>query len=295
MGRRSYEQIWRPLFVGKFGAAAEEIALPWFWARIHDRTAVLGYPSGGFQSLWEALAARITAAGGAVRCNMVVESLERTSTGFLVKARDADGLLVLTRHDAVISTLAARMTSQLAPELPDWWRERFASVPARSALCLVLALDRSLTDYYWLNVNDPGYPFVVVVEHTNLRSPAEYGGRHLVYLGSYRDAADPVLALGADQLVDAFLPHLARINPGFDATWITGRWSFIAADAQPIVGTDFRSRIPPFKTPLPGLFTATIAQVYPHDRGQNYAIGAGERLASLLLEPARGRTSQAVG
>jgi protoporphyrinogen oxidase len=295
MGRPSYEQIWQPLFVGKFGAAADEIALPWFWARIHDRTSVLGYSARGFQPLYEALAARIRTAGGAVRLNTTVESLERTPTGYLVNVRDANGLPLVTHHDAVISTLPPRMTAQLAPELPDWWRDRFASVPARSALCLILALDRPLTDCYWLNVNDPGYPFVVVVEQTNFRSPAEYGGRHLVYLGSYRDELDPMLELGTDELVDVFTPHLARINLGFDAAWITGRWSFIAAEAQPIVGTDFRSRIPPFETPLPGLFTATIAQVYPHDRGQNYAIGIGERLASLLLEPARGRTRETVG
>ena len=181
------------------------------------------------------------------------------------------------------------MTALLAPELPEWWRDRFASVSARTAICLILALDRPLTDSYWLNVNDPGYPFVVAVEHTNLRDPAEYGGRHLLYLGGYRDPADPVLDLSTDGLVAAYTPHLARINPRFGETRITGSWSFTARDAQPIVGTDFRKRIPPFRTPLPGLFTATIAQVYPHDRGQNYAIGLGERLAASLLKPDRGR------
>ena len=289
MGRESYEQIWQPLFEGKFGGAAEDIALPWFWARVHDRTSVLGYPPGGFQPLYEALADRIKASGGTVQLNTTVESLERTSTGYLVHGRDAGDQPVAAPHDAVISTLPPRITFQLARELPDWWRDRFASAPARTALCLILALDRPLTDSYWLNVNDPGHPFVVVVEHTNLRSPTEYGGRHLVYLGSYRDSADPMLDLSTDQLVDAFMPHLACINPAIDASWLTGRWSFTALDAQPIVGTDFRDRIPPFETPLPGLFTATIAQVYPHDRGQSYAIGLGERLASRLL--ARGGTS----
>jgi protoporphyrinogen oxidase len=295
MGRPSYEQIWRPLFEGKFGAAAEDVAMPWFWARVHDRTSVLGYPLGGFQPLYEALADRIRASGGAVQLNTTVESLERAPTGYLVHARDAGGQPMTTRHDGVVSTLPPRITSQLASELPGWWRDRFASAPSRSALCLILALDRPLTDSYWLNVNDPGYPFIVVVEHTNFRSPAEYGGRHLIYLGSYRDSADPMLKLSTDQLVDAFMPHLARINPAVDNSWIIGRWSFTAADAQPIVGTDFRDRIPPFETPLPSLFTATIAQVYPHDRGQNYAIGLGERLASRLLEPAGGRKSRAVG
>ena len=283
MGGASYDRIWRPLFEGKFGAAAEEVALPWFWARVHDRTSALGYPGGGFQPLYEGLAASVRAAGGTIRLNTGVESLERTATGWALHAR-AGGQPMTARHDGMISTLPPRVTGFLASELPDSWRARYATGPAQTAHCLVLALDRSLTDTYWLNVNDPGYPFIVVVEHTNMRSPAEYGGRRMVYLGSYRDPADPMLDLSADQFVDAYAPHLARINPAFDKSWITDRWSFTARDAQPIVGTDFRSRIPPFETPLPGLFVATIAQVYPHDRGQNYAVGLGERLAAQLLK-----------
>jgi hypothetical protein len=104
-----------------------------------------------------------------------------------------------------------------------------------------------------------------------------------------------MLELSTHPLVDVFMPHLARVNPAIDKSWITGRWSFTAPNAQPIVGTDSRNRIPSFETPLPGLFVANIAQVYPHDRGQNYAIGVGERLASIVLAPARGRTSKAVG
>ena len=133
-------------------------------------------------------------------------------------------------------------------------------------------------------MNDPDYPFLVVVEHTNMRPASEYGGRRIVYLGSYRDPADPLLALDADRLVDEFAPHLARINPAFDKSWITQRWLFTARDAQPIVGIDFKDRIPAFETPLPDLYVATIGQVYPHDRGQNYAIGLGEKLAAQLLK-----------
>ena len=42
---------------------ADEIAMPWFWARVHDRTAELGYLRGGFQRLYDRLAERITRAG----------------------------------------------------------------------------------------------------------------------------------------------------------------------------------------------------------------------------------------
>ena len=51
-GRRSYATVWEPLLRGKFGEAAPEIAMPWFWARVHDRTQQLGYLRGGFQQLY---------------------------------------------------------------------------------------------------------------------------------------------------------------------------------------------------------------------------------------------------
>jgi protoporphyrinogen oxidase len=282
MGRSAYDRIWRPLFEGKFGTAAEDVAMPWFWARVRDRSASLGYPSGGFRGLYEAMAARIGVSGGSIRLNAVVEAVERAGTGYSIRGHEVDGGFE-ARHDAVISTLPAGAIARLAPELPDSWRTAYGSVRSRTAQCLVLELDRPLTNSYWLNVNDPGYPFIVVVEHTNMRSPVEYGGRHILYLANYRDRSDPRLALGADELTDVFVPHLGRINPAFDTSWITGKWLFDIRDAQPIVGTDFRRQIPPFETPLAGLYVATIAQVYPHDRGQNYALELGERLAAKLL------------
>jgi protoporphyrinogen oxidase len=48
----------------------------------------------------------------------------------------------------------------------------------------VLTLDRQLTDVYWLNVNDSGYPFLALVEHTNYMPPEDYGGRHMCIWGT---------------------------------------------------------------------------------------------------------------
>jgi protoporphyrinogen oxidase len=117
MGRASYDRIWRPLFEGKFGAATEEVGLPWFWARVHDRTSALGYSRGGFRPFYEGLAERVRANGGSVRLNTVVQSVERTATGYIVHARGAGGD-ERASHDEVISTLPPRLTADLAPDLP---------------------------------------------------------------------------------------------------------------------------------------------------------------------------------
>jgi protoporphyrinogen oxidase len=187
MGRRAHEVVWGPLLRGKFGAAAEDVAMPWFWARVHDRSPELGYVRGGFQHGYAALAAAIAAHGGELRFATRVEGV-RTSGASLVVTTSAGE----ERFERVVSTLPTRLTARLVPELPAPWRERHDWGRALGAHCLILALDRPLTDAYWVNVNDPGFGFMALVEHTNYRDPGEYGGRHLLYLGNYRPMDDPI-------------------------------------------------------------------------------------------------------
>ena len=71
----------------------------------------------------------------------------------------------------MVSTLAVRLTCRLVPELPEDYRARHEWGRAYGAHCLVLALDRPLTETYWMNVNDPGFPFMALVEHTNYMTP----------------------------------------------------------------------------------------------------------------------------
>jgi protoporphyrinogen oxidase len=278
MGDDGYSTVWEPLLRGKFGAAAPEIAMPWFWARVHDRTQQLGYLRGGFQQLYGSLAQRVRDAGGDVRFGESVSAIRTRDDGGLTVESDTGA----ETFDRVVSTFASRLTARLAPDLPDAWRERHEWGRAYGAHCLIVALDRPLTSVYWLNVNDPGYPFMALVEHTNFRSPTEYGGRHLVYLGNYRPMDDPLMSASKERVLAEFLPHLARINPSFDPSWVTEAWMFAAPVAQPIVSVDYREHIPPFRTPVPGLFVANMFQVYPHDRGQNYSIALAEQLVASL-------------
>jgi protoporphyrinogen oxidase len=279
MGGRAYEVVWGPLLRGKFGELADEIAMPWFWARVHDRTAELGYLRGGFQRLHDRLAQRIAELGGELRFGTeVLEVRSEPAGGFWVKVGNGEALNV----DRVVSTLAVRLTCRLVPELPDDYRARHEWGQAYGAHCLILALDRPLTESYWMNVNDPGYPFMALVEHTNYMDPADYDGRRLVYLGNYRPMDDPLLRSSTSEALAQFSPHLARINPSFTTDWVTDAWSFAAPFAQPIVTVDYRDHIPPFETPVPGLWAASMFQVYPHDRGQNYSIDLAERLVERV-------------
>jgi protoporphyrinogen oxidase len=282
MGRHAYDTVWGPLLKGKFGGLADEIALPWFWARVHDRTAELGYVRGGFQRFYNRLAQRVRDVGGTIRLSTQVHSVERDDRGLSVAYSAGGEPRAIGVFDRVVSTLPTRLTCRLVPQLPEDYRTRYDWGQAYGAHCLILALDRPLTRSYWMNVNDPGYPFMVLVEHTNYVPPEEYGGRHLIYLGNYRPMDDPLFGADKGAVMSEFLPHLRRINGAFDPAWIADSWMFSAPFAQPIVTTEYRDHIPPFATPIPGLYIANIFQVYPHDRGQNFSVELAERLVRHL-------------
>jgi len=173
MGARAYEVVWEPLLRGKFGALADDIAMPWFWARVHDRSAQLGYLHGGFQRLYDRMAERIVSMGGTLKLGTDVREIRTDPSGGLTVETAAGERLPF---DRVISTLAVRLTCRLTPELPPEYRAAHEWGTAYGAHCLVLALDRPLTGSYWMNVNDPGYPFMALVEHTNYMDRVDYGG-----------------------------------------------------------------------------------------------------------------------
>jgi protoporphyrinogen oxidase len=187
--------------------------------------------------------------------------------------------------DAVIATPALPIVARLvAPHVAPEYVASLTRIRYLANLCVVLELDRSLSDVYWLNVNDPGFPFVGVIEHTNFEPSASYGGRHLVYLSRYLPETATLYRMGDDDVVAFCLPHLRRMFPRFADDWVRAAHVWRARYAQPLVERHYGSLIPPTRTPLDGLFLSTMAQVYPEDRGTNYAIREGRKVGALVAE-----------
>lgn len=283
MGKRAFEVFAEPLLVQKFGAYSHQIAMPWFWSRVHLRSTALGYMRGGFQHLYLALADRVRALGGTLHFGAAVTGIAPIPGGGVrIEAGAGAG-----DYDRVISTLPARVTIGLTPALPEEFRARYQGGAAFGAHCLVLELDRRVTDAYWIAINDPGYPFLAVVEHTNYIPPEEYEGKHLMYIGNYLPMDHPLFGRDKEQILADFRPYLQRINPAFSASWVRRIHSFAAPYAQPIVTTDFKRHIAPHDTPIPGLYMANMFQIYPQDRGQNYSIAMADRLVRRLQATGR--------
>lgn len=287
-GRRIHDALLGPLLRGKFGERAPDVAMTWLWSRFHERSLSLGYLQGGFQQFYDALGERIRALGGTILLGTAARSITTRAAGTLEGGRvtvetDSGSL----EFDRLLVTAPQRALARLAPQVAETYVARYPGPDFYSAHVLILALDRPLTSAYWINVADPGFPFLVLVEHTNFIPAEQYGGLHLVYLGNYLPGNAPVFGQSDEEVLAAYLPALRRFNPRFDPSWVRQHWIFKAPFAQPIVTAGYLDRLPPFRTPLPGVLFASMAHVYPQDRGQNYSLALGERMAAMLLDELR--------
>lgn len=282
-GARVYEVVWEPLLRGKFGDAASEISAVWFWNKLKLRGGSRGkkgeeqlaYYRGGFAALADQLARHIEKAGGQVRTNAPVEALVIEGDRITGVAAGGDCLAA----DAVIATSALPITANLLePHVSPAYVQSLRRIRYLANVCIVLELDRSLSDTYWLNVNDPGFPFVGVIEHTNFEPPDTYAGRHIVYLSRYLPECDTFFHLPDHELLACTTPPLQRMFPAFCRDWILNYHVWRARYAQPIVACGYSHLIPTHETPVSGFYLATMAQIYPEDRGSNYAIREGRKV-----------------
>jgi protoporphyrinogen oxidase len=277
LGRRNYQVLWEPLLVGKFGDYYQEVNMAWMWARLHKRTPHLGYFVGGFQAFAEALTDRARAQGADIRFNTPIQSIEPVPEGGLV-VQTPDGAEVFER---VIATVSPGLLARLTPGLPPEYLAGLRKLKSMGAVVLILALKHRLTEgHYWINLpKGEGFPFLALVEHTNYIDAKHYGGDHLVYCGDYLKPDHEYFSLSHEELLERFLPTLSRFNPDFKPDWVRTSWLFREQYAQPVPPVNHSRNIPGLATPIPGLYWASMSQVYPWDRGTNYAVEIGQEVA----------------
>ncbi|MFZ0545537.1 MAG: FAD-dependent oxidoreductase, partial [Candidatus Promineifilaceae bacterium] len=127
------------------------------------------------------------------------------------------------------------------------------------------------------------FPFLALVEHTNYIDKKHYGGDHVIYCGDYVTPDHPYFDMDKDELVQLFAGHLSKFNPDFKTDWIRKSWLYRAKYAQPVPELNHSKNIPAIETPVPNLFFASMSQVYPWDRGTNYAVEIGRLAAEKML------------
>ena len=155
------------------------------------------------------------------------------------------------------------------------------------AVCLVFTSDQELGGYYWINVNEPDAPFLVFLNHTKLVDKSFYGGKHVYYIGAYLPPEGKVFSLSDVELAELWLGYLQNIFPEFDARRLSERHLFRFRAAQHVADTHYAEKMPAHGTPLPGVFLANFSQIFPEDRGTNFAVREGEKIADLVGRAAR--------
>jgi protoporphyrinogen oxidase len=281
-GAHGYQVLWQPLLEGKFGSHYREVNMAWFWARVKARTPRLGTFEGGFQAFLDVLADRVRTRGVDLRLRTPIQRIEPTPEGPL-RLRLNEGS---ETYDHCLVTTSPGLLARLAPDLPRDYLQGLLSLRSMGSISLVLALRHQLSTrgFYWHNLpKSAGFPFLALVEHTNFVSPAFFGGDHLVYCGDYLDPDHEYFSLSQDELLERFLPALTRFNPSFEPGWVRESWLFRTPYAQPVPGIDHSLRIPPLETPLSGLWFASMSQVYPWDRGTNFAVQIARQAAARIL------------
>lgn len=293
-GENVYRVVWEPLLRGKFGPYADEVSAVWFWNKLKLRGGSRGrggeeqlaYFKGGFVALADALADEIRRAGGRVQTASRVQRIDPDGGRWRVSS--AAGTLSC---DRVLLTTALPIAADL---IDGWAHAEYLRALRRiryiGNVCLVLELDRPLSATYWLNVNDPSFPFVGVIEHTNFEQPATYGGRHVVYLSKYVPHTDALYGMDADQFLRYASPFLESMFPELDQRWILARHLWRARWSQPIVERGYGALIPSEDGPEPGFHICSMAQIYPEDRGTNYAIRRGRAIGARLATLMTGRS-----
>ena len=287
-GDSVFKVVWQPLLKGKFGPYADKISAVWFWNKLKLRGGSRGkggeerlaYFSGGFIALADSLASKIVELGGRIELNAEVKKIQTKKSSWFVKINDEE-----IESEKIIATPALPIVADM---ISDWASKDFLQMLNRieyiGNVCMVLELKKSLSQTYWLNVNDPSFPFVGIIEHTNFESPNTYGGKHIVYLSKYLPHTDPLYSMNSDEFLKYAFPFIKKMFPEFSLDWIDRHHLWKARWSQPVVEKNYSRLIPPEEGPLEGFYICSMAQIYPEDRGTNYAIREGRRIGRKLAK-----------
>jgi protoporphyrinogen oxidase len=281
-GPRLYSTLFEPLLIGKFGPHYKDVNMAWFWARFKTRTTRLGSFQGGFQAFCDRFAARLGELGVTIKLQAPVDKITHTNGNRLELTSGGKA----TQFDQVLVTTSPSLLARIVPDLPESYLKGLLDLKSMGAVVLVFSLKHRLSKegFYWYNLpKSEGFPFLALVEHTNFISEKHFNNEHIVYCGDYLDPSHEYFKLSKEELAHRFQPSLKRINPEFSADWVRNIWLWKTNYAQPVPLINHSRNIPALKTPIGGLYFASMSQVYPWDRGTNFAVQVGRKAARMML------------
>ena len=293
---RTFEIIFEPLLRGKFGRYYKDICMPWFWAKIQTRVSsrnkkfdeILCYPKNSFSLLIKKLENEIQNQGGSIKHNHLITSINTqdnkvSSVNYISDNKSKH----IENFDAVGSTAPYSILSRLIT-LDKSITKKMNKVQYMSAVVMILILKNPISNYYWLSIADKEFPFLGIIEHTNLLPKEKYNNNNIVYITNYVEEDNELLDMNYEEVIEKYTPFIKSINNTFSKDEIIDYKFNKINYAQPIIPINYSSYRIPIKLPVFGLYSANTAQIYPEDRGTNYSVDLGQKVTNIILEDENG-------
>lgn len=290
-GKNTTRVIWEPLLKGKFNKYYKDIAMSWLWRRIQIRAVSkdvgesvekLGYFHGSFMSIVNAVEKKIYDFGGTIITEQGIDRIDSSANGAVLVVNGE-------RHefDAVIATVPSPTFARLISgndEVSKEYLNKLISINYLGAVIMVFATDQKISPYFWHNINDPEIPFLVLLSTSALVGTDSFNGKHIYYIGAYVPYEHAYFSQSEEDIMNEWKRGLKKMFPNFDQGKILEERLFRFKDAQHIVGIDYVEKIPAYQSPVPNVYLANFSQIFPDDRGTNYAIEEGKKVAGLVIK-----------
>lgn len=319
-GEQVTKVLWEPLLRGKFDKFYDQVSMAWLWARIHvranSRESVsderLGYFKGGFQVIIDALVKKLKELDVEIHCNCEIEKFNASPIGITIKKESKEKPAFIP-FDKVIATVPSEVFARLVegnkdkekindgaaamnikkeinvvPAAPtakhfQTYLDKLNSINYLGAIVAVFSTSQNLSKYYWHNINDLNAPFLAFIQHTNLIPKDRYDGKHIYYIGAYLPHDHKYFIMTDSELLNLWFDYLKKIFPDFNQDIIIDKVIFKLKNAQHIVDLNYESKIPEYRTPFDNIYLANFSQIFPEDRGTNFAVREGNKIAELVF------------
>lgn len=281
-GRGAYNKVWKPLLRAKFDTTAESVPATYIWSRLKRMMGtrqgvtskeMMCYLENGYITLIEALAKKCETLGVKFHLNAAVEEI-------VIENGRATGIKLagaVLPYDAVISTLASPILSNLIPKSDKAFREKLDKQQYLGVMCPVVILKKQLVPYYVVNITDESIPFTAVVETTNLIDPKYVKDYHIVYLPKYLAPDSPIASWTDEQVKAEWLKHFHRMFPNYAQSDIVEFIVQRAKYVEPIRPMNTLDEIPDIQTPVDRLYMGNTVMIYPD-------LGNGESVSRYAIK-----------
>ncbi len=290
-GKRATDLIWKPLLVGKFDIYWDKITMAWLWTRIHvrqtskekgEQSERLGYFDGGFQVMVQRWIAELKKRDVKINLNAKISAFTNVDDK---PALEVEGKTRV--YDAVLAALPSGTFAKLGEKHPQMTKEyanQLTSIDYLGAVVMVFTTKKPITDRYWHQIHDEGAPFLVLLSLDSLVGADKVNGHHVYYIGDYTQNDSELMNLDDDAIRARWFKGAKKLFPDFSESDVEESYVFKFKNAQHIVGIGYEDKLPDMKTPLEGFYMANFSQIFPEDRGTNYAVRDGKKVAHMIAE-----------